>query len=154
MTIPNASVVRGGGVSASPRGLSVLTQPCRPLRQPRAGFSIVEVIIAIVILTIGVLGLAGATAHIVRQVTLSDLMTERSVAFQTIVDRIQSLPYASVVDGDDSIGVFHVRWTVTPDGPQTSTVRIYTLGPGLGSGTPPGNNPQVLDSFDFKVLRR
>lgn len=114
----------------------------------------VEVVIAIMILSIGVLGLAGTTAHIVRQITLADLMTERSVAFQTIIDRLQSLPYDDVVDDADSVGVFELTWTVTPDGPQSKIVRIFTLGPGLGGGTPPMNNPQQLDSFDFRVLRR
>lgn len=120
----------------------------------RGGFSMVEVIIAVIILSIGVLGLAGSTGHMVRQVTLADLQTERSVAFQMIVDRLQSLPYDSVTAGSDSVGVFALRWTVTPDGPQTKMVRIYTLGPGIGGTTSPTNNPQQLDSFDFRVLRR
>ena len=124
-----------------------------PGRDPRAGFSMVEVIIAIIILSVGVLGLAGSTAHIVRQITLSDLMTERSVAFQTIIDRIQSLPYDSVQAGSDSVGIYSLSWTVTPDGAQSSIVRIFTTGPGM-SGNPPTNNPQVVDSFDFRVLRR
>ena len=64
----------------------------------------VEVIIAMLILTIGVLGLASTTGHIVRQISLGDLMTERSVAFQTIIDRLQSLPYDSVGSGADSVG--------------------------------------------------
>jgi prepilin-type N-terminal cleavage/methylation domain-containing protein len=124
-----------------------------PIRDPRAGFSLVEVIIAVIILAVGVLGLAGSTAYMVRQITLSDLMTERAVAFQTIIDRIQSLPYDSVVAGTDSVGIFNLRWTVTPDGSQTSIVRIFTDGPGI-SGNPPVNNPHVIDSFDFRVLRR
>ena len=125
-----------------------------PLSQRVAGFSMVEVVIAIVILAIGVLGLAGTTAHIVRQITLADLMTERSVAFQTTIDRIQSLPYDSVVNGTDTVGIFAITWTVTPDGSQNKRVRIVTGGPGLSSGTPPTNSPAVADTFDFRVLRR
>jgi prepilin-type N-terminal cleavage/methylation domain-containing protein len=120
----------------------------------RRGFSMVEVIIAVVILSIGVLGLAGSTGHMVRQVTLADLQTERSVAFQMIVDRLQSLPYDSVTAGSDSVGVFALRWRVTPDGPQSKMVRIFTLGPGIGGTTSVTNNPQQLDSFDFRILRR
>jgi len=129
-----------------------MTSVPRPNRS--AGFSMVEVIIAMVILTIGVLGLAGTTAHIVRQITLADLMTERSVAFQTTIDRLQSLPYDSVVDGGDSVGIFAIRWAVTPDGAQNKRVRIITMGPGLSSGTPPTNSPSVADTFDFRILRR
>jgi prepilin-type N-terminal cleavage/methylation domain-containing protein len=121
---------------------------------PRAGFSLVEVIIAMLILTIGVLGLATTTAHIVRQITLGDLMTERSVAFQTVIDRLQALPYDDVGSGTDVIGAFDLRWTSIPDGPQSKIVRIWTRGPGVGGQTFPTNDPVRVDSFDFRVLRR
>jgi prepilin-type N-terminal cleavage/methylation domain-containing protein len=123
-------------------------------RRASAGFSLVEVIIAIVILAVGVLGLAGTTAYIVRNVTLSDLMTERSAVFQTIVDRLQSLPFDSVKSGSDSIGVFAVRWTSVLDGPQTKIVTIITTGPGLANNPVPTNNPRQVDTFQFRVLRR
>lgn len=120
----------------------------------RAGFSMVEVIIAMIVLAVGVLGLAGTTAYVVRQITLSDLMTERAAAFQTVVDRLQSLPFDDVAAGSDSVGIFAVSWNAVLDGPQNKIVTIVTVGPGLGSGTPPVNNPQVADTFQFRVLRR
>lgn len=123
-------------------------------RGDRGGFSMVEVIIAIIILAIGVLGLAGSTAYIVRQITFSDLLTERSVAFQTVIDRLQSLPYDSVENGDDSVGVFYIRWEVTPDGGRSKMVRLWTRGPGMANAPVPTNNPQHIDSFDFRILRR
>jgi prepilin-type N-terminal cleavage/methylation domain-containing protein len=120
----------------------------------RAGFSMVEVIIAMVILAVGVLGLAGTTAYIVRNVTYADLMTERAAAFQTIVDRIQSLPFDSVESGSDSVGIFAVTWSSTLDGPQNKIVEIVTVGPGVLRANIPLNNPQVVDTFEFRVLRR
>ena len=127
----------------------------RPLHMTsRGGFSMVEVIIAIVILTIGVVGLAGTTAYIVRQTTLADLMTERSAAFQTIVDRLQSLPYDSVSSGSSTIGVFNATWSSVNDGPQNKIVTIITVGPGLGGALVPTNDPVAVDTFVFRVLRR
>ncbi len=114
----------------------------------------VEVIIAIVILAIGVLGLGGTTAYIIRQITLSDLMTERSVAFQTTVDRLQSMPYDSVGSGTDSVGIFAVEWSSVADGAQNKIVTILTRGPGLGGAAFPMNDPQVIDTFVFRILRR
>lgn len=119
----------------------------------RAGFTVIEVIIAMVILTVGVLGLAGTTAFLVRQVTQADLMTERVAAFQTIIDRLQSLPYDSVTAGTDSVGIYAVAWTSVNNGSQNKTVTIITTGPGT-RGAPPQNDPQVVDTFTFKVLRR
>lgn len=120
----------------------------------RAGFSMVEVIVAIVILTVGVLGLAGTTAFVVRQTTLGDLMTERAAAFQTIIDRVQSLPYDSVTSGADSVGVFAVSWTSVDDGAQNKIVTIVTVGPGMGGTAFPMSDPQVADTFEFRILRR
>lgn len=120
----------------------------------RAGFSLVEVIVAMVILAFGVLGMAGTTAFIVRQTTLADLMTERAAAFQTVVDRLQSLPYDSVTSGSDSVGVFATSWSSVADGPQNKIVTIVTIGPGMTGGAVPTNSPQVADTFQFRVLRR
>lgn len=120
----------------------------------RGGFSMVEVIIAIVILAVGVLGLGSTTALIVRQITLADLMTERAAAFQTIIDRVQSLPYDSVTAGTDSVGIFAIKWDAVADGAQNKIVTIVTVGPGLGGSAFPTNNPQATDTFTFRVLRR
>jgi len=120
----------------------------------RAGFSMVEVVVSLVLLTVGVLGLGGTTAHVVRQITLSDLMTERSAAFQTTIDRLQSLPYDSVDSGADSVGIFDIVWTSVPDGPQNKIVTIVTTGPGLGGPGFPTNDPAAVDTFQFRILRR
>jgi prepilin-type N-terminal cleavage/methylation domain-containing protein len=125
-----------------------------PTRTREAGFSMIEVIVAMMILTIGVLGLAGTTAYIVRQVTLGDLMTERSAAFQTIIDRLQSLPYDSVTAGSTNVGVFAISWTSTNSGPQNKIVQMITVGPGLGGALVPTNDPVAVDTFTFRVLRR
>ena len=114
----------------------------------------VEVVIAILILAIGVIGLAGATAQIVRQVTLADLITERSVAFQTVIDRLQSMPYDSVGTGSDSVGIYAISWSSANDGAQSKIVTLVTTGPGISTGAFPTNNPQKVDSFQFRVLRR
>lgn len=123
-------------------------------RSREGGFSMIEVIVAMMILTVGVLGLAGTTAYIVRQITLGDLMTERSAAFQTIIDRLQSLPYDSVASGSTTVGVFAISWTSANDGPQNKIVQMITVGPGLGGALVPTNDPQAVDTFTFRVLRR
>lgn len=119
----------------------------------RAGFTMIEIIIAIVILAIGLLGLAGSTGYLVRTVTLGDLLTERTFASQTIIDRLQSLPYDSVVNGTDSVGVFAVDWEAVDDGPQSKILTVITLGPGLSTNGMGMLAPAVADTFVFRVLR-
>jgi len=130
-----------------------MTRSTNELDRRRGGFTIIEVIIAMIILTVGVLGLAGTTAYFVRQTTLSDLMTERSTAFQTILDRLQSLPYDSVTSGSDSVGIYAVAWSSVNNGSQNKTVTLVTTGPGT-RGAPPRSDPQVVDTFSFRLLRR
>lgn len=125
-------------------------------RDGRGGFTMVEVIIAITILTVGVLAMASTTAWVVRQTTFADLMTERAAAFQTVVDKLQAMPYTSVVDGTETIGLFQASWTVVADGAQSSTVTVVTRGPGLdrsGSTPYPVMSPQAVDTFIFIKLR-
>lgn len=118
------------------------------------GFTLVELVIAMIVLTVGVLGLAGTTAYSVRQVTLADLMTERSAAFQTTIDRLQSLPYDNVTSGSDSVGVFAVKWSSVDAGAQNKIVSIYTAGPGLDRNAAfPMLSPSVVDTFVFRILR-
>ena len=121
-----------------------------------AGFTIVEVIVAMMVLAIGVLGLAGTTAHIVRQVTLADIMTERAAALQTAVERVQATDWDAVGTGSDSVGIYGVEWSSALVGAQLKEVTIITYGPGLETSA---DNPypifgqQVADTFSFRVVR-
>ena len=123
----------------------------------RGGFTIVEVIIAMVVLALGVLGLAGTTRLVVRQVTLAKLMTERSVALQGVLERLQVMNFDSVGTGSDSSGVFRMAWTSTSETSRSKLVRVITTGPGVKTATG-ANFPMlgtgVADTFQFRVIRR
>jgi type IV pilus assembly protein PilV len=126
-------------------------------RPPRGsgGFSLIELIIALIILTFGVLGMAGTTALVVRQTTLADVNTERSAALQSVVERIRATSYNSVGTGSSTVGAFTVSWSVASSTGNTKTVRVITTGPGLRKDTAAvvptlGNN--VQDTFTMIVL--
>lgn len=128
------------------------SQPMKTVEKDRNGFTLVEVMVALIVLTIGVLGLAATTMYVVRQTTLAELTTERSAAMQTVVERLRSMDYASVVSGSDSVGVFAVDWAVT-DGVRSKRVEVITQGPGLTYGTGgPGLAPTVADTFVYRIL--
>ena len=115
----------------------------------------VEVIFAIMILAFGLMGMAGTTALVVRQVTMADLATERSAALQTTIERLRALPYNQLTDGSDSVGIYEVAWTVTSPTSGWASVEIVTTGPGVG--TPDGEFPMLLntvpDTFTYRILR-
>jgi type IV pilus assembly protein PilV len=129
--------------------------------QGRTGFSIVELVIAIVILAVGLLGLAGSTAYVIRTVTMADLNTQRAAALQTTIERLRAMPFDSIRTDADSVGAFSVTWTSTPSGAIGSAHRkqlvLVTEGPGMraGEGSPmPVLSHQAVDTFTYVILRR
>lgn len=119
------------------------------------GFTIVEVIVAIILLAVGALGMAGTTAFLVRQTSAADLRTERTAALVASLERIQALPYDSVQQGSDSVGAYRVAWSVLSEANEAKSVQLVTLGPGLASsnGGPPSVQPSVPDTFQYTVVR-
>lgn len=120
----------------------------------RAGFTIVEVLVAIIILAFGLLGMAGTTTLVVRQISLAEVSTERSVALQTTLERLQALPFDSVETGADSVGIFGVSWEVTAAFDQWKVVDVITTGPGMGrsSGGFPMLTRNVSDTFTYRII--
>jgi Tfp pilus assembly protein PilV len=116
---------------------------------------VVEVLVAIIILAFGLLGMAGTTALVVRQITLADISTDRSVAVQTALERLRAIPYDSVKTGSDSVGIFNVAWNVTAPTNQWKVVEIVTTGPGMGRGS--GGFPMLVtsvpDTFTYRIVR-
>ena len=123
----------------------------------RGGFTLVELIIAMIVLAAGLLSLAGATAHVVRQVTLADLMTERSFALQSVVERVQATSFATVDAGIDTVGNFALEWGSVDESPVSKIVTVVTSGPGMVTtteGTFPTLGPDVVDTFAFRIINR
>ncbi len=137
--------------------MSTVREPVPSAPGSTSGFTMVEVMIAIIVLAVGVVGLAGTTAYIVRQTKLADVMTERAVALQTVVERLNAAPFANVGSGSDSVGVFAVSWASTSESSTSKLVTVVTTGPGL---TTAGGNPfpflgaNVADTFEFRVITR
>ena len=92
----------------------------RPLLSVR-GFTLVEALVAIVILVVGVLGAASLTGALMQS---NRDATDRTRALELVrhkVEQIQSQGYYEVVTGSDARAVggvtFTRSWTVTPDSP-------------------------------------
>jgi type IV pilus assembly protein PilV len=124
-------------------------------RAARGGFTLVEVLVALIILTVGVLGLAGTTALAVRQVALADATSERAAALQTVIERLRATPFANLSAGSTTVGKFSASWTVTPSSTnRTAVLEIVTVGPGLGSGSGmPALRAEVADTFLYRIVR-
>ena len=96
----------------------------------RQGFTLIEVVVAIVMLTFGVLASASLTAALMRS---NRGVTNRTRAIETLrlkVEDLQSLRYSDIVNGNDTEtigGITYSRaWTVTPNSP-AANLKTVTL---------------------------
>jgi type IV pilus assembly protein PilV len=85
------------------------------------GFSLVEVLIALLILAISLLALAGLMVTTTRNSSFGGHMTEASTFAQDKLEQLRVSPWAGVATGNDttqgSTGITYARnWTVTPNG--------------------------------------
>ena len=131
------------------------SHPAEILPGSRGGFTLVELIVAIVILTVGIVGMGGSTGWAARQVTLSDMTLERTIARQTVVERLKSTDFSSIAAGSESIGNFRIVWTLPQSSSVYKTAQIITTGPGLNpgpGGTLPVLGPGVTDTLTLRIL--
>ena len=109
-------------------------------RSTRGGFTIVEVLIAIVMLSIGVLALASSSGSITRMMHFGRMKTDATAIAQSVLDSLRYRARAttpkctSVVAGSQAtppkLG-FTTSWTVTTSG-DTRRVAVavaYRIGP-------------------------
>jgi len=118
----------------------------------REGFTIVEVVIAIVILAVGLLGLAGTTVLMIKQTTLADVTSDRAAVLQSAIEQIRSVPYDDVESGSEGSGLYEVAWSVRT-GNRWKDVEVVTTGPGLVSGNGfPAISHAVADTFTYRII--
>ncbi|MBI4541241.1 MAG: prepilin-type N-terminal cleavage/methylation domain-containing protein [Gemmatimonadetes bacterium] len=134
----------------------MVEQTLNPPVTSRQGFTLVELVVALVILAVGILGLAGTTTYVVRQVAVAGMQTDRTAALQAAVERLRAMSYDSVTGSDtDTVGDYTVDWRVSATATYSKTVRILTTGPGYlttGDGTPVLSSA-AQDTFDYVLLK-
>ena len=123
-------------------------------RGSELGVSIAEVIVAMVVLTVGALGLAGTTLHVVREVAVGNATSKRATATQSVLERVRAVPFDSVKAGSQTAGSFVITWTIPEEDLRTKLVRFVSVGPGLVST---GNGPALVsnaaDTLTYRLYR-
>ena len=95
------------------------TSPRNHSGPSRGGFTLVEVIFALVILTVGILAVAALSATSIWQTRRGDDLTNSALAAARVLDGVAVLPFDSVAVGDyvDTVSFgpanYIVQWTVT-----------------------------------------
>ena len=77
------------------------------------GFTLLEVIIAISILSIGLLGIAAMQASALKVDAMANTVTEATIRGQDLLEQFQATPYDDVVSGTTTQGNYSISWTVS-----------------------------------------
>ena len=103
-------------------------------RTGHRGFSLIELLISLVILSISFLGIAGLMVQATNNNSFSYYLTEAATFAQDQLENFKTTPWANVVTGNDvrlgSNGVarYTRRWTVVPNvAPPNDTVKEITI---------------------------
>jgi prepilin-type N-terminal cleavage/methylation domain-containing protein len=110
------------------------------------GFTIIEVIVAITILSVALLGLAGSMAGMTRIVYRGDLAATAAIYSQERLERLRALGCGNMVDGTETRGVYQLAWTITVPSAQNERVQLVT--------TYPSGRGSRLDSMETSVSCR
>ena len=86
-----------------------------------SGFTLIEVMIAIFILTVGLLGAAGMAATVINGNAFSKEITTAAMLAQDKMEELRTVDWNGLQDGNDTIsgsqGIRYQRtWTVAPTG--------------------------------------
>lgn len=98
--------------------------------QGREGFSIVELIVALVILSLGLLSLAATSGYLAANIRVADLRTQRSAAIQHSIEELRAMPFDNIAKLNQGsarrVGEFDVWWDVTDVNNNLKTVSIIS----------------------------
>ena len=111
-------------------------------RNSRSGFTIVEVLIAIVMLSVGVLALASSSGAITRMMNFGRMKTDATAIAQSVLDSLRYVAAATptkctaLASGSQSTAPkrgFSTSWNVTTSGTGTSRDITVTVNYRIGS---------------------
>ncbi len=97
-------------------------------RSDRRGFTLIEIMVGLVLLTIGALSLAAMSATVANANRDSTNRTRADQLLHEKVEELQSMNYGDIESGDDDFDVgdiaFTVTWTVENDTPVNDVKRV------------------------------
>lgn len=102
----------------------------------QSGFSLIEVIIAMLILSVAVLAMGASTGYIFAQVRGAELRTERTMAVRQAAESLRAMPWTDLATECVGFGLEQGEYTVTCefDAGSSNLARLQLIaeGPGVG----------------------
>jgi type IV pilus assembly protein PilV len=90
-------------------------QPYHNTKINNQGLTIIEVVFAISIFTIGILAVSGLALTSVNSNAASRRLTEATTLAEDRLERLMALPYDTIDYGEATEGAYNISWTVLVD---------------------------------------
>ncbi len=111
----------------------------------RSGFTIVEVIIAMIILTVGILGIVGATAKMTAMQSKGERLATAAFYAQSRMEQLRAAGCTLATGGSETlVGVYIMTWTVAA---QAGGSRAVTV----AAEYPTGTAVAAVDTFETYI---
>lgn len=85
----------------------------RKLRLDSRGMTLVEVLIALAIISIALLGMCLTSLSVIKGNATNDMWTRASTVAQSKMEDLKNVPFSSLADGSDTEGDFTREWKIT-----------------------------------------
>ncbi len=122
----------------------------------REGLTPVEVMAAILVLTLGLLSLSAGSGWMIRSAHATQHEHQRIFALQAMVEEVSAVPFEKLQSGRTSWGDFDISWTLLDQEVNSALVEFVAVGPrGLSrgaGGTTPFRVP--ADTLQYRSARR
>lgn len=86
----------------------------RTFARMKNGFTLAEVLVAVLVFAVGILGLASSGSYIAMQAGEARAITEGAILAGRVLDSLRSIPCASVASGQRTQARSIMTWTATP----------------------------------------
>jgi prepilin-type N-terminal cleavage/methylation domain-containing protein len=122
----------------------------------RDGFSLIEVIVAMVILSVGILAMGSSIGYVLTQVRAAEVRTDRMTAVHQVAEQLRTVPWDALENACSgqqfSADKYTIECTVTrPMGAvNLKRVELVSTGPGLEAGR---MVPAVVDTMTIGIAR-
>ena len=100
------------------------TSTLTPSSGPRAGVSVVEVLVALIVFTTGTLAVIQHTLTARQLARTGETITEAAAAAQYQMETLRSLPYDSLASDSDTVWGFPLSWTVSGTTPKVVVLAV------------------------------
>jgi len=89
------------------------TRRLQHTRRPRRGLTLIEMIIAIIVMSIGIMGLAGTASYVAMQMGGGNAQTIAAALATKVSDSLSARRCAALVSGSQTKRGVTISWTVT-----------------------------------------